>query len=65
MWYTMENLVGDLLLGLSFITFNSPNTVHIDFVQDRLGELRQGYLGLKGFISAIHYLDGEFTYLFD
>ena len=51
-------MAGGFLLGLSFITFNSPNTVHIDFVQDRLGEF-------KVFISAIHYLDGEFTYLFD
>ena len=43
----MENLVGDLLLGLKFVQLPILPTLFIDFVQDRLGELRSGYLGLE------------------
>ena len=44
----MENLAGDLLLGLKFVKLPILPTLFIHFGQGRLGELRSGYLGLKG-----------------
>ena len=43
----MENLAGDLLLGLKFVQLPILPTMFIHFVQGRLGELRSGYLGFK------------------
>ena len=47
-WYSMENLAGDLLLGLKFVKLSILPTMFIHFVQGRLGELRSGYLVLEG-----------------
>ena len=47
-WYSTENLAGDLLLGLKFAKLPILPTLFIHFVQGRLRELRSGYLGLKG-----------------
>ena len=44
----MENLAGDLLLGLKFVKLPILPTLFMHFVQGRLGELRSRYLGLKG-----------------
>ena len=44
----MENLAGDLLLGLKFVELPILPTLFTQFIQDRLGELTSGYLGLKG-----------------
>ena len=47
-WYNMENLAGDLLLGLKFVSkLPILPTLFLDFVQGTLRELRPGYLGLK------------------
>ena len=47
-WYSKEKLAGYLLLGLKFVKLPILSTLFIYFVQSRLGELRSGYLGLKG-----------------
>ena len=48
-WYSMENLAGDLLLSLiKFVRLPILPTLFIHFVQGRLGELRSGYSGLEG-----------------
>ena len=39
----MENLAGDLLLGLKFVKLSILPTLFIHFVQGRLRELRSGY----------------------
>ena len=44
----MENLAGDLMLGLKFVQLLILPTLFIHFVQGRLGELKFRYLGLKG-----------------
>ena len=44
----MEKMAGDLLLGLKFVRLEILSTSFIDFLYDKLGELRSGSLGLKG-----------------
>ena len=44
----MEKLAGDLLLGLQFVKLEILSTSFIDFLHDKLGELRSRYLGLEG-----------------
>ena len=53
-WYIMENLAGDLLLGLKFVKLSILPSLFIHFVEGRLGELRSGYLGLKGLTYLFH-----------
>ena len=36
----MEELVGDLLLGLKFVKLEILSTLFIDFLYDKLGELK-------------------------
>ena len=43
----MEKLAGDLLLGLKFVKLEIPSTSFIDFLYDKLGELRSRSLELK------------------
>ena len=43
----MEKLAGDLLLGLKFVKLEILSTSFIDFLYDKLGELRLRSLGLK------------------
>ena len=43
----MEKLAGDLLLGLKFVKLEILSTSSIDFLYDKLGELRSRALGLK------------------
>ena len=43
----MENLAGDLLLGLKFVKLPILPKLFIHFVQSRMGELRSQYWGLK------------------
>ena len=45
---SMEKLIGDLLSGLKFVRLQILSTSFIDFLYDKLGELRSGSLGLKG-----------------
>ena len=47
----MGNLAGDLLLGLKFAKLPILPTLFLHLVQDRLGELRSGYLGFEGLNS--------------
>ena len=47
----MENLAGDLLLGLKFVKLEILSTSFIDFLYEELGELRSRSLGLKGIIK--------------
>ena len=44
----MEKLAGDLLLGLKFVKLEILSTSFIDFLYNKLGELRLRSLGLKG-----------------
>ena len=55
-WYSMENLAGDLLFGLKFVKLSILPTFFIHFVEHRLGELRSRYLGMKGTTEAMHAL---------
>ena len=48
MWYSMEKLAGDLLLGLKFVKLEILSTSFIDFLYEELGELRSRSLGLQG-----------------
>ena len=41
-------IAGDLLLGLKFVKPEILSTSFIDFLHDKLGELRSRCLGLKG-----------------
>ena len=43
----MENLAGDLVLGLKFVKLSILPTLLIHFVERRLGELRSRYLEIK------------------
>ena len=43
----MESLAGDLLLGLKFVKLEILSTSFIDFLYDKLGELRLRSLELK------------------
>ena len=47
----MEKLAGDLLLELKFVKLEILSTSFIDFLYDKLGELRSRSLGLKGLIE--------------
>ena len=47
MWYSIENLAADLLMGLKFVLLPILPTRFILFVQGRLGELGQNVWGLK------------------
>ena len=64
----MEKLAGDLLLGLQFVKLEILSTSFIDFLHDKLGELRSRSLGLKfvkleilstSFIDFLHDKLGE------
>ena len=48
MWYSMEKLAGDLLLGLKFVKLEILSTSFIDFLYEELGELGSRSLGLQG-----------------
>ena len=50
----MEKLAGDLSFGSKFVKLPILPTLFIDCVQGRLGELRSGYLGLKGLTPILH-----------
>ena len=45
MWYSMEKLAGDLLLGLKFVKLEILSTSFIDFLYGKLGELRVKIFG--------------------
>ena len=45
---SMKKLAGDLLLGLKFVKLEILSTSFIDFLYDKLGELRSRSLGVMG-----------------
>ena len=55
-WYSMENLAGDLLLGLKFVKLSILPTMFVHFVHGRLGELRSGSLVLEGLRVNKNYM---------
>ena len=54
-WYSMENLAGDVLLGLKLVKLSILPTLFIHFVKHGLGELSSRYLGIKG-LNSICYI---------
>ena len=67
-WYSMEELAGDLLFGLKLVKLSILPTLFIHFVQGRLGELRSVYLGLLIRLNAsqqsgIMYYPGQDIFL--
>ena len=51
----MEKFAGDLLLGLKFVKLEILSTSFIDFLYDKLGELRSRSLDLRGLNFILFY----------
>ena len=58
-WYSMENLAGDLLLGLKLVKLpNSPNTVHI-FCSGQVGRIKVTIFGAERFNMTMFHHQGS------